>query len=155
MWTEENKEGDLIRGILIHGVDILDKCKVSFDLEKYISKVNKEHLDYPIPVNNIDSSNWFIPQKYKDLDIEKYLIEICPPENIERLKLELELYKSNNLLMLLKCMKYVVDILREHKIVWGVGRGSSVASYTLFLLGVHKIDSVKYNLPIEEFFKGE
>lgn len=155
MWTEDNQEEDLIKGILIHGVDILDKCKVSFDLEKYISKINKEHLDYPIPVHSINSDNWFIPQKYKDLDIEQYLIEICPTENIERLKLELELYKANNLMMLLKCMKYVVDILREHKIVWGVGRGSSVASYTLFLLGVHKIDSVKYNLPIEEFFKGE
>jgi hypothetical protein len=23
------------------------------------------------------------------------------------------------------------------------------------LIGVHKIDSIKYNLPIEEFFKGD
>jgi hypothetical protein len=30
-----------------------------------------------------------------------------------------------------------------------------VASYVLHIIGVHKIDSVKYNLPIEEFFKGE
>lgn len=155
MWTEDNQEKDLIKGILIHGVDILDKCKVSFDLGKYISKINQEHLDYPVPVHHINSDNWFIPQKYKDIDIEQYLIEICPVENLERLKIELELYKANNLIMLLKCMKYVVDILRENRIVWGVGRGSSVASYTLFLLGVHKIDSVKYNLPIEEFFKGE
>jgi DNA polymerase III alpha subunit len=36
-----------------------------------------------------------------------------------------------------------------------VGRGSSVASYVLFLIGVHKIDPIKYELPIEEFFKGE
>jgi DNA polymerase III alpha subunit len=52
-------------------------------------------------------------------------------------------------------MKYVVDTLRENNIVWGVGRGSSVASYVLHLIGVHKIDSIKYNIPIEEFFKGE
>ena len=51
-------------------------------------------------------------------------------------------------------MKYIIDTLRENNVVWGVGRGSSVASYVLFLLGVHKIDSVKYNLPLEEFFKG-
>jgi DNA polymerase III alpha subunit len=52
-------------------------------------------------------------------------------------------------------MKYIVDTLRANNIVWGVGRGSSVASYVLHLIGVHKIDSIKYNIPIEEFFKGE
>jgi len=52
-------------------------------------------------------------------------------------------------------MKYVVDTLRSNSIVWGVGRGSSVASYVLFIIGVHKIDSVKYKLAINEFFKGE
>ena len=55
----------------------------------------------------------------------------------------------------LKTMKYVVDTLRANNVVWGVGRGSSVASYVLFIIGVHKIDSVKYKLPINEFFKGE
>jgi DNA polymerase III alpha subunit len=55
----------------------------------------------------------------------------------------------------LKAMKYLVDTLRANNVVWGVGRGSSVASYALYLIGVHKIDSIKYNLPIEEFFKGE
>jgi DNA polymerase III alpha subunit len=52
-------------------------------------------------------------------------------------------------------MKYIVDTLRANNIVWGVGRGSSVASYVLHLIGVHKIDSIKYSIPIEEFFKGE
>ena len=55
----------------------------------------------------------------------------------------------------LKTMKYVVDTLRANNVVWGVGRGSSVSSYVLFIIGVHKIDSVKYKLPINEFFKGE
>ena len=55
----------------------------------------------------------------------------------------------------LKTMKFIVDTLKKNNIVWGVGRGSSVASYVLHIIGVHKIDSVKYNLPIEEFFKGE
>jgi DNA polymerase III alpha subunit len=52
-------------------------------------------------------------------------------------------------------IKYLVDTLRKNKIIWGVGRGSSVASYVLYLIGVHKVDSIKYNLPIEEFFKGD
>jgi len=50
-------------------------------------------------------------------------------------------------------LKYLVDTLRKNNVIWGVGRGSSVASYVLFLLGVHKIDSLYYNLDIEEFLK--
>jgi len=34
-----------------------------------------------------------------------------------------------------------------------VGRGSSVASYCLYLLGVHKINSLKFDLDIKEFLK--
>ena len=65
------------------------------------------------------------------------------------------LFKQNNMIPVLKTMKYVVDTLRKNNIVWGVGRGSSVSSYVLYLIGIHKIDSVKYALPIDEFFKGE
>jgi DNA polymerase III alpha subunit len=43
--------------------------------------------------------------------------------------------------------------MRKNKIVWGVGRGSSVASYVLFLIGIHKVNSLKYNLDIKEFLK--
>jgi len=50
-------------------------------------------------------------------------------------------------------MIYIVDMMRKNNLVWGVGRGSSVASYVLYLIGIHKIDSLKYNLNIEEFLK--
>ena len=53
----------------------------------------------------------------------------------------------------LRYLKYLVDTMRKHKIVWGVGRGSSVASYCLFLIGVHRVDSVLYQLDIKEFLK--
>jgi len=87
------------------------------------------------------------------MDIERYLIDQCPERNIDRLKTELELYRKNQMIPVLRAMKYIVDTLRKNQIVWGVGRGSSVASYALYLIGVHKIDSVKYDLPIGEFFK--
>ena len=96
-----------------------------------------------------------MPDSYKNMDIEEYLINICPKENHARLMEELVEYKNRNLLPLLKQMKYIVDTLRKNNIVWGVGRGSSVASYVLHLLGVHKIDSIKYDIPLNEFFKGE
>jgi DNA polymerase III alpha subunit len=89
------------------------------------------------------------------MDIEMFLVERCPEENYDRLFIELNLYKKQGMIPVLKTMKYIVDTLEINGIVWGVGRGSSVASYVLFLMGVHNIDSVKYNLPIEEFFKGE
>jgi len=50
-------------------------------------------------------------------------------------------------------MIYLVDFMRENEIVWGVGRGSSVASYVLYLIGVHRIDSIKFGLDWREFLR--
>jgi DNA polymerase III alpha subunit len=63
------------------------------------------------------------------------------------------MYKERNLYSLLRYMVYLVDTMRQHKIVWGVGRGSSVSSYVLFLIGIHKVDSLQYQLDIGEFLK--
>lgn len=98
-------------------------------------------------------TDWFIPDEYKNFDIEEFLVQQCPEENYQRLIEELEEYKSRNMMMLLNTLKYLVDTLRANNIVWGVGRGSSVASYVLFLLSVHRIDSVKYNLDWREFLR--
>jgi DNA polymerase III alpha subunit len=101
-------------------------------------------------VNQVD---WFMPNEYKTLDIEGFLVDQCPKENYQRLIEEIELFRQHNMTDLLRYLKYLVDTMRENKIVWGVGRGSSVASYCLYLIGVHKIDSIKYNLDIKEFLK--
>jgi DNA polymerase III alpha subunit len=97
---------------------------------------------------------WDIPDKYRTLDMESYILSLCKDEK-ETLRVELEyaMFEERNLIPLLQFLMYIVDYMREHKIVWGVGRGSSVASYCLYLLGVHKVDSIKYDLPIEEFLK--
>ncbi len=154
MWTENNTQEQLIAGVLRHGPDILEHCQTSADLTKYIDRINQERLDYPQPTT-LDPEQWFIPRAYRDMDIEEWIVAQCPEENYDRVLRELELFRDNRMVPVLRCMKYVVDTLRENKVVWGVGRGSSVASYVLYLIGVHKIDSVKYSIPIEEFFKGE
>lgn len=101
-----------------------------------------------------NQSNWYMPEKYKELDIAQWLFAQCHnQEEIQRVGAELLMYGERDLLALLKYMKYFVDTLREHNVVWGVGRGSSVASYCLFLIGVHKINSIYYDLSIEEFLK--
>lgn len=155
MWNNLNTEEDLITGILNHGPDVIKYAQSSADISQYLLRLSQEHLKYPIPADKIDPTEWFIPNEYKNLDIKSHLISICPSENKTRLLEELALFQKNDMMPVLNCMKYIVDTLRQNGIVWGVGRGSSVASYTLFLLGVHKIDSVKYSLPIEEFFKGD
>jgi DNA polymerase III alpha subunit len=155
MWTETNTQAELIEGILRHGPEILDHCQCSDDLSTYLKRLNDEHLNYPIP-NHIDTTRWFIPEEYRTMDILDWLYQRCPtPEIRERVVEELRLFAKHDMIIVLKTMKYVVDTLRANNIVWGVGRGSSVASYVLHLIGVHKIDSIKYNIPIEEFFKGE
>ena len=53
----------------------------------------------------------------------------------------------------LRYMVYLVNFMRENNIVWGVGRGSSVASYVLYLIGVHRIDSIQYGLDWREFLR--
>lgn len=155
MWTETNTSEELIKGVLRHGPDILGQCLTSDDLSKYLSRIESERLPYPTPPTEIDSKHWFIPQDYCPNLVEFLYSQCTTPEHTQRVDQELELFIKNNMYDLLHVMKYVVDTLRENNVVWGVGRGSSVASYVLHLIGVHKIDSVKYNLPIEEFFKGE
>lgn len=100
-----------------------------------------------------NQNNWFMPDDYKKMDIEEFLVNQCPEENYERLIDEIKLYRAYNMLDLLRYLKYLVDTMRSNNVIWGVGRGSSVASYALYLIGVHKIDSIKYNLDIHEFLK--
>ena len=98
--------------------------------------------------------NWRMPAEYKELDIAEYVLGLCQQEHeLQRVGQELLLYQERDLFDLLRYLKYLVDTLRKNNVVWGVGRGSSVASYVLFLLGVHKIDSLYYNLDIDEFLK--
>jgi len=97
---------------------------------------------------------WRMPDEYKDLDIAAYVLGLCTADyELQRVGEELLLFQERDAFNLLRYMKYLVDTMRANNIVWGVGRGSSVASYVLFLLGVHKINSIYYNLDIEEFLK--
>lgn len=153
MSNETNTIDDLVKAILHHGPTVIEYGQINSDLSDYTQRVLEEKLDYPVP-KEIDINKWFIPESYKNLDIEQFLIDQCPEENQDRLIQELDLFHKNKMIPVLQAMKYIVDTLRKNNVVWGVGRGSSVASYALFLIGIHKIDSVKYNLPLEEFFKG-
>jgi hypothetical protein len=72
---------------------------------------------------------------------------------LARVDLELEEFQQRELVDLLRFLVYFIDTIRTNNVIYGVGRGSSIASYVLYLLNVHRIDSFKYNLDIKEFLK--
>ena len=95
-----------------------------------------------------------MPNEYKNLDIAAYVLNLCDTqEELQRCGQELLLYQERNLFDLLRYLKYLVDLMIENQIIWGVGRGSSVSSYVLYKLGVHRINSMYYNLDIKEFLR--
>jgi len=116
------------------------------DLEELVSKGNW-------------SKDFNIPQYYKDINVKEYVTRLLPTSGqdikiiTERVDMELAEFEARNLFSVLQMLIYIIDTMRKNNIVWGVGRGSSVASYILYLMGVHKVDSVKYNLHIKEFLK--
>lgn len=115
------------------------------------------YVEMDIGVEEFDRRNqqeWWMPEKYQNMDIVKYILELCQTEpELQRCAQEILLYQKHGLIDLLRYLKYLVDIMNTHDIIWGVGRGSSVASYVLYKLGVHRVDSMYYQLDITEFFR--
>lgn len=97
---------------------------------------------------------WHMPAEYKQLDIAEHILGLCASESeLQRCGEELLLYQERDLFDLLRYLKYLVDVMTNNHVIWGVGRGSSVASYILYKLGVHRIDSLYYKLDCREFLR--
>ena len=102
----------------------------------------------------VQQSNWHMPAEYKQLDIAKHILDQCNTDaEMQRCGYELLLYQERDLFDLLRYLKYLVDVMQDNRVIWGVGRGSSVSSYVLYKLGVHRIDSMFYDLEPEEFLR--
>jgi len=103
---------------------------------------------------------WSIPKKYLNLDIEKFTTEKFVGLGFagnttyeERLIWELEQMREQEMYPFVRCLIYVIDEFRKHEILWGVGRGSSCSSLVMFVLGINRVDPIKYNIDPKEFFK--
>ena len=131
------------------------KISDELELENFPKTVKYINIDKTVEeFDNECQSQWYMPDEYKNLDIAQYILDQCQNDTeLQRAGQELLLYQERGMFTLLRYLKYLVDIMRENNIVWGVGRGSSVASFVLFLLGVHKINSLYYDLEIDEFLK--
>lgn len=154
VFNEKDLFDALYQGHQLPFFTLTENSKEIEQLKKYI---DLQHNTFDtISKENFDRKNqntWFMPDKYKDLDIEGFLVHVCPKENYQRLIDELQEFRERNMLELLRWLKYFVDTCRKNGILWGVGRGSSVSSYVLYLIGVHKIDPIKYNLDWREFLR--
>lgn len=117
----------------------------------------KLYQELDISVQEFDTSNqnnWYMPIEYQNLDIAKYILDQCKTDyELQRVGDELIKFQDRDMFPLLRYCKYLVDTMRKHNVVWGVGRGSSVSSYVLYLLGIHRINSIHYDLSIDEFLK--
>ena len=113
-------------------------------------------IEEPVDVwHRQNQQNWQMSEEYKNFDIAAWVLNECHNNETElqRCGQELLEYAARDLLPLLQYLKYLVDTMRKNNIVWGVGRGSSTASFVLYKIGVHRINSIEYDLPLEEFFK--
>ena len=157
-------ENDLVEGMLEgkRARYVITKDTEKIDSYNHFCTLFKfeDTIDYETPAETNDkysykdANNWWMPEEYRTLNIEQYLLNlITTSQQRERVYAELEEFKNREMLPMLQFLVYMVTELKQHNILWGVGRGSSVASYILYLIGVHKIDSIKYNLDYKEFLR--
>jgi DNA polymerase III alpha subunit len=100
------------------------------------------------------ADEWIFPKIYQQIDVKKWLFDKCKTNaELDRVELEYELYEERDLIMLLRLFIFLVDYMRKNKFIWGVGRGSSVSSYILYLIGVHRVDSLFYQFDIKDYLK--
>ena len=154
--------------LLMKGVDLSKdlQAKADPDIERFNGLCRE--LDHPqdqvrvfceptVSVEEWDrtrQANWFIPEEYRELDVLAWLAERCSTdEQITRVAEEWYLFEEREMIPVLQTLIYLIDDFRSRGVVWGVGRGSSVASYILYLIGVHRVDSIKFDLDVREFLK--
>ena len=126
--------------------DLLDEVVVLLDESEEIMSFDEFHERC--------ANEWVFPDKYKQIDVKTWLLEKCnTQQEIDRVEEEYRLYLDRDLIMLLRLFIFIVDYMRENKFIRGVGRGSSVSSYILYLIGIHRVDSIKYGLDIKEYLR--
>ena len=157
-------ENDLVEGLLQGKTvsRIVTKDTEKIDTYNHFCSLFKfnDVIDYETPADTNDkysyknAENWNMPDEYRQLNIIDHLLSKTQnEEQYQRVVKELEEFEKRDMFPMLKFLVYMVAELKHNNIMWGVGRGSSVSSYILYLIGVHKIDSIKYKLDYKEFLR--
>ena len=119
---------------------------------------NFDEVQYSLPksLKTIEQrkNNWFYPEFYDKIVLEDYFLNLCQTdEERDRVKIELKMFLEKGMEKFLRFCIYFSNKIKENNWVVGVGRGSSVASFCLYLLKIHLVNPLKYNLNIKEFLK--
>jgi DNA polymerase III alpha subunit len=124
-----------------------------------LNQLTDSKLTVKTELNRAFPPAWTIPEAYQKLDVESYVMGLKVAQDelyeqrINRLAEELLLFEAHGLFDVLRLLIYLVDELKKAKAVWGVGRGSSCSSYVLYLIGLHAVDPVKYDVDIKDFIR--
>jgi hypothetical protein len=167
MYGQAILSSDNLRELLLQGKNIGHLNVISDDdiqlYEKYQDQLLKHttiFLDAPDEVLTFDdfhlqkADEWIFPLEYQQIDVHAWLLDKCQTQQeIDRVNEEYLLYLERDLVMLLRLFIFLVDYMRKNKFIWGVGRGSSVSSYILYLIGVHRVNSLKYGFDIKDYLK--
>lgn len=131
-------------------------------LDKY-NRVSREKIAVwtPSPGGEIplELYEWNTPPPFSDIDVATYVIDrlvelgLDIEEYAVRLEAEITECEERNMMPVMRHVIFMVDDFKRRNVVWGVGRGSSCASLMMFLIGLNKVDPVKYDIPMSEFFK--
>lgn len=139
----------LSRGIPLHSMTLISKeeqDKFNFYMEEFGFE---ERLNSSV---SYDVNNWFYPKHYNDINLLEYFLKLCKTEiEIQRVKDEIKLYEDFGMQSLLRWAIWFMDVVNEKNLFIGVGRGSSVSSYCLYLIKLHLIDSIKWDLDCRNF----
>lgn len=159
---------DKVHVVLCDQSDDIDRFNKAME-EKGFSKL-QTYIPLDVDQKTFDKvcqSEWLMPDEYKTYDMLGFFdvmiaretgyaisdLSYMKTKEYARKEEELKEFQKRGLVQLLRYMKYLVDFMRENNIVWGVGRGSSVSSYLLYLIGVHRINPIQYGLDWREFLR--
>ena len=147
----EQLEKLLLMSIPIEKIKIINEDsnikKFNYLLDNKITKYEENETSVDLSYN--------IPKKYLEMDLDEKIQKIIEEESeIGQIRIQNEYleFKRRNLESFLKTIIYIIDEFKNNNVVYGIGRGSSCASYLLFKLGLHSVDCLKYNIPMHEFF---
>jgi len=160
--SSENLRDLLLQGRHINHLNVVRDEEIEL-FEKFQSTLIPETITFlEAPAEDLSfdefhlkcAKEWIFPAIYQQIDVKAWLHERCKTQ-VEHVRVDEEyvLYEERDLIMLLRLFIFLVEHMRKNNIVWGVGRGSSVSSYILFLIGVHRVDSLKYGLSASEFLR--
>ena len=117
--------------------------------EFVIDKVYKHQVEISEDSSNYDFLRALSLKGFKDLNIKKDLPEY--KKYIDRAKYELDTLKELGFIDYILLVWDVINYCKENNIPVGLGRGSAAGSLILYLIGVTRIDPVRYDLYFERF----